>query len=194
MTSYENESERFLKACESRDRLKEMGISVSVISANIFSFRRNSEKAHFFFIDLEGICACADIPLRFAEMIRRNTLREGDTLFIASYLGRNIGWKRLFRTFDAQFRLLALATPTEKRLAYKRAHPSFTLFSALEKADFQDEISIKCIGCIEYYDSSPMGIYGYVIESGTTSFRKFVRETAYFNIKSGLNNLQSESN
>jgi len=185
-TSYEDEPFRFRTACESTDRLKRMGVSVAVVGADIFDFQRNSDKAHLFFIDLEGTCSSGDFHLRFAEMMRKKTLREGDAIFVTSYRGRNAGWRRIFETFDAEFRLLAATTEKEKREIYKRLHPSFTLFNALLEADFETELLLKCIGCVEYHDSSPMAIYGYVLSLGTTSFLAFVRDTECFNIKTGL--------
>jgi hypothetical protein len=185
--SCETEAERYPLALETAARLKkDFGFDVRMHDNNLFDFSSRSDEKHLFFVDLEGTCALADYHVRFADLIRRQILRVGDALFITSYLGLRMGWNRLFDTFDGEFRLLGASTPRQMRTVFQQAHPSFTLFRALREADFQNEIELRCIGAITYYDTSPMGLYGYTIAEGTTSFRDFVNETAYFDVRKGL--------
>ncbi len=183
--SLENNRERFALAEVMASRVRNEGLVIETVQRDFFDFERSGDEPHFFFLDLEGICGSADYPLRFADMFRKGTLRENDTMLITSYLGRNPGWDKLFRAFDAEFRILGLIDSATKRTWYRRAHPSFTLFRGLAQANLQDEIALTCFGCVEYRDKSPMGLYGYVVQEGITAFPSFVRNTPYFHVNNG---------
>lgn len=118
-------------------------------------------------------------------MFQTGTVRESDTILITSYLGRNPGWDKVFRKYSSEFLVLGISTFAQKRSVYRRSHPSFTLFRALSEVNLQSEIALRCFGCIEYHDSSSMGLYGYLVDGGITTFSPFVRNYPYFNIKSG---------
>jgi hypothetical protein len=181
--SIEEDRNRLKLAGESAKVLLKRNLEVTVSQGDIFGFRRTSNKRHFFFIDLEGPCALGNYPHQFAQLLRKEILKEGDALFITSYLGRNIGWKRLFKVYDAEFRMLGLTQPQEKQVCYRRAHPSFTLFRALNETDLQSEISLTCIGCVEYVGTSPMAVYGYNIAPGNTNLKALVEQAPYFHTK-----------
>lgn len=185
--SYEEDRERHALAEQSAEKLAAAGVAVRIEHGSFFDYVRNSDLPHLFFLDLEGNCACssADYHLRFADMFQNGTLREGDSLLITSYLGRNVGWERLYQRFDAEFRILQLPDEAAKRLWYRRAHPSFTLFKALTSVDLQNELLLSCFGAVEYRDRSPMAIYGYTISAGQTRFLEFIRNTPHFHAKYG---------
>lgn len=187
VTSYELLEERYAIATESVRRFDHGPFPVAVRQGDIFSFKRISDEPHLFYVDLEGICACtaADFPARFAEMFSSAVIKEGDALLITSYLGRHPGWPWVFKNYDAEFRILKISDPEMKKNWYRRVHPSFTLYRALLDTNLQGEIKLTCLGCIEYRDSSRMGIYGYTIESGITEFSSFIRRTPYFNVGDG---------
>jgi len=183
--SFESNHERYLLAERAAQRVQSVEFKVETVERDFFDFERDGNEPHLFFLDLEGICGSADYPLRFAEMFRKGILKENDTIFITSYLGRNPGWNRLFQGFDAEFRILGIGDSNEKKTLYRRAHPSFTLFRALSRADLQNELSLNCFGCVEYRDTSPMGLYGYVVAEGFTLFPSFIRNTPYFHVNNG---------
>jgi hypothetical protein len=183
--SLENNHERYKLGEATAERVRNLGVMVETVEQDFFDFERDGDEPHLFFLDLEGICALADYHLRFAEMFRKAALRERDTILITSHLGHNPGWPRIFSAFDAEFRILGLVDPANKRTWYRLAHPSFTLFRALSHANLQDEIALSCFGCVEYRDKSPMALYGYVVEEGTTPFPTFVRNTPHFHVNSG---------
>lgn len=181
--SYEKTLERFKQATSTAATLNANGTSIEVRLGDLFDFQRTSDLPHLFFLDLEGMClSCrqADFPVLFSRMFTRGTLGAGDSLFITSYLGRNIGWPRLFASFDAEMRLLEPANEAEKIVLFRQGHPSFTLFKALEDASLSGNVKAQCFGFIPYKDSSPMGLYGYSFTEGKTRFREFVRGTPTF--------------
>ena len=182
-TSFEQRHERYLIASKTAEKLTTANLPILTKEGDIFNFERTNERPHLFFIDLEGTCILADYHIRFAYMILNEVLKEGDTLFITSYLGRNIGWTRLFTEFDGEFRVLGLGDRESKKRLFRKVHPSFTLFRALTFADLQQEVGLKCIGSVEYRDSSTMALYGYTVSEGKTEFDHFIRETPYFNLK-----------
>jgi len=185
--SFEKTRERHALAMDTAAKLAGNGLSIRALHQDIFSFKRQNECPHFFFIDIEGTFASTDYDIRFARMLRNEVLREDDVLFVTSYLGRNPGWDKLFDRYDGQFRTLGIEDAEAKRKWYRLAHPSFTLFQALAEADLQRELNFECIGCVEYRDSSSMGLYAYNISSGVTVFPTFVRSTPYFHVSRGYN-------
>lgn len=184
-SSFETNAARYKMALDAVDSLTKCGVAVQMTMGDLFDFKRTSEIPHLFFFDFEGACTSADYPDRFAQMLRDSTIREGDAVLITSYLGRNPGWTRLFRTFESEFIILGANDAEAKRFWYRRAHPSFTVYKGLSHANLQDELNLKCIGCVEYRDSSTMGLYGYVVSSGNTAFAPFIQEAPYFNTMSG---------
>jgi len=184
--SFETRRDRFGFAVASATSLAANGVAVTVQKGDIFEFKRSSENPHLFFFDFEGICAFGDLYMKFAEMFLNGRLREQDTFFVTSYLGRNPGWVRVLNEFDAQFRILGITDYEQKKLSYLRAHPSFTIYNALSHANMQGDIQISCIGSVEYRDTSPMGIYGYVVGAGSTDFERFIRNAPYYHANKGI--------
>lgn len=173
--SYESDGKRHSAAKASVELLQGLGIAVDVRHDNFFRFARASEHPHVFFIDLEGVFAWSNYYIQMAKLFADNTMREGDVLFITSHLGHNPGWEKVFSSFDGEFRLLGAIDADSKKRWYRRAHPSFTLFKALEHANLTDDLQLKAFGCVEYRDTSPMGVYGFVVLDGRTRFLEFVR-------------------
>jgi hypothetical protein len=180
-TAFEREADRHEHATRTAMRLSSRA-KVNVVRGNIFETSRPNDSPHICFVDLEGACEGADFPERFADLLQREVLREGDALFVTSYLGRNPGYERIFERYDGEFRVLGISDRAEKRRVYRRAHPSFTLFRALVRADLAGELELRCIGCIDYRDSSPMGLYGYTLGRGSTRLTSLVRDSPYFNL------------
>jgi hypothetical protein len=186
--SFEENATRYEHAKARRTLLAGRNINVDLVHGNFFEFRRESSNPHLFFIDLEGVCAWADYSRQFGNMLVSEAIREGDTLIVTSHLGHNPGWRRVFATFDGEYRMLGVTDVQKKKEWYKRAHPSFTLFRALEYASLTGELRIRHIGCVEYRDTSPMAVYGYVLEAGRTVFGSFVTDSdaPYFALKKGF--------
>jgi hypothetical protein len=167
--SFEFIPERFTLAEQRAQALREKGITIELCDQEFFrSFvRRDDRSRHIFFLDFEGVCAFSDYKKQFAAMFRDELIRENDCLFITSFLAR-ASWKKVFDTFDGEFRVLGITSAEHKRIAYKRSHPGFTLYRSLQSVDLHDEIKIECFGCIEYFDTSSMAVYGYHIRPGVT--------------------------
>src|SRR5262249_10506655 len=83
------------------------------------------------------------------------------------------------KTFSGEYSILKISEEDEARKVYRRSHPSFTLYKALNHRSLTQELRIRCLGCIKYKDPgrSPMGIYGYSILEGSTDFRQLVNGT-----------------
>jgi len=179
--SYEALPERAALAERTSAFLKEQGVDVQTIKGDFFDFVRKRDEPHIFFLDLEGICIGGDYDRRFGEMFSTQRFREHDAIFITSYLGRNPGWPRLFEMFDGEFRVLGLTDDADKRACYRRAHPSFTLYRGLARMDLHGELELECFGCLEYRDTSTMGVYGYCVRGGQTDFARFVSNAPFYN-------------
>lgn len=186
--SFETKRERHTVAAETAVELASRLVMVEPVHGNIFDYERATDIPHIFFVDFEGVCAWADYYRKFGELFQDGVIREGDALFITSYLGRNPGWSRVFETFDGQFRILGISEREQKKAWYRRAHPSFTIFKGLEYASCVGELCVKAFGCIEYRDTSPMAVYGYAVLEGRTVFRRFIRdhECPYFHVREGF--------
>ena len=183
--SFESSAERHEFARAMAEQLEGAGVSVTTRRGDIFDFERESDEPHLFFFDFTGTCAHADLIIKFSRLFTDGRLRENDALLVTSYLGRNPGWPRVLGAFDAEFRILGVSETDKKIISYKRCHPSFTLYRALCNSDLQSDLQMRCFGCVEYRDSSPMGIYGYVIEEGITDFPEFIKRAPFFDIQQG---------
>ena len=186
--SYEENFERHGLAEQTAAELAQRDVVVRPFHGNIFEYNRSQSLPHIFFVDLEGICAWGDYYRQFGKMFQDGVIREGDALFITSYLGRNPGWNRVFDTFDGQFRILGVSNHEDKKVWYRRAHPSFTIYKGLEYANCVGELSVKDFGCVVYRDTSLMAIYGYAVAEGSTAFLQFIRDESnyFFQIKKGF--------
>lgn len=186
IVSFEQEAARHEFAVSSAAKLNSSGVVVNIKKGDIFDFTREYEEPHLFFFDFEGICCLGDLHLRFGELFLDGRLREDDTVFVTSYLGRNLGWDKMLSMFDSEFRVLGVTDVGMKKRLYRRAHPSFTLYRGLSHAGMQGDLSLKSIGCIEYHDTSAMGVYGFALQKGFTDFSEFIGTIPYFHAKDGL--------
>jgi len=186
LVSFESASDRHQYAVATAKQLDPLGIGVTTRKGDIFDFTRESEGPHLFFFDFTGTCTHADLIVKFGRLFADGRLRENDALFVTSYLGRNLGWTRVLGAFDAEFRIIGVSDFEKKKLSYRRAHPSFTLFRALCSSNMQADLLLRCFGCVEYRDSSKMGVYGYVLEKGMTDFPDFIKNAPYFDVEHGF--------
>ncbi|HEX6748754.1 MAG TPA: hypothetical protein VF092_15760 [Longimicrobium sp.] len=187
-TSYEIDPVRARIAAETSRKLAtaDPPIEVQTSRGNLFDYvREDDDLPAILFLDLEGVCAAGDFHIQFASMFQDGRLREDDVLFVTSYLGRNLGWNRIYQGLDAEFRILQLHDAESKKHWYRRAHPSFTLYRGLTRAGVQSELAVRCFGCVEYRDKSPMGLYGYSFAEGSTVFSRLVKEAPYWHVKHG---------
>lgn len=187
--SYENDGDRYRLAEKTAVGLKAEGISVQLQHASIWNHTRSSELPHLFYIDLLGVCAWSDYDARLGAMFQNEVIREGDAILITSHLGHNLGLPAIREHFGGEFDVLGLDSANDAvvKSAFRRAHPSLTLFKALSLNGIQSELSVRCFGAIKYRDKSPMGIYGYSIAAGTTNLSGLVNDqsTLYFDLKQG---------
>ena len=179
--SFEVHPERFKMACAARDRLTGIGRPVEVLRRDIFDYTREDDARHLFFWDLPGIF---DIGYKesFKRMLRNGIVREGDTLFITSYLVERRGYAKAFEIFQSEFDALSITETKEKHACYNMAHPFFTLRRGLVDAGLSGEMSVVPIGFIDYRGTSHMGLYGYALEKGMTTFNSVVKSIPTFQI------------
>lgn len=186
IVSYEFQDAECDFARSTSARLQQVGVNVEIRQGNIFSFERQSEEPHLFFIDLKGCCALADYDEQFASLLSGGHVRLGDSILVTSHLGARRGWNTLLTAFGAELDALEVQGIHARKLWFRRAHPTFTLFRALHRIGYHREIRLNCFGCVEYRDKSPMSILGYTVTNGTTSFPELVRQTPYFHVRHGL--------
>jgi hypothetical protein len=184
-TSFEENRSRAAHAEHMRERLRDK-IDVTTVTRDVFEYRRSVEAPHLIFIDLEGACRAADYVDKFARFFNEGVLQPGDGLFVTSYLGRNPGWHRVLRGYDTEFRILGISDTDAQKRWYRRAHPSFTLFRALDRVGLVPTIRLTSVGCVLYTDGSPMGLYGYALRAGETKLREVATEGPYLHVKDGF--------
>jgi hypothetical protein len=187
--SYEHDHTRFQLAQKSAAELQPQGMSVIVQHNSFWNHTRDSALPHLFFVDLLGICAWSDFDIRFGAMFQNEIIREGDGIFITSHLGHNPGLKAIRDHFGGEFDVLGIDTTNDEAVksAFRRSHPSMTLFKGLSINGIQSELSIRCFGAIKYRDASPMGLYGYCVSAGRTELSRLIQDEAtfYFDLKAG---------
>ena len=183
--SFESDGVRYQLAEKKAAELKAQGVSLTLVQGSFFDYERIDQRPHLFFLDLEGICAWGGYDEKRGQMFQDQTIREGDLLLITSSLGRDPGIEKIMETFSGEYAVLSITEGNEARRAYRRSHPSFTLYSGLNKMHLTRELRIRCLGCIKYQDGSPMGLYGYTVMEGRTDFKQFINdhEILYYDMK-----------
>lgn len=189
--SYEIERKKHDLAQATASELTAYSVAITVLNGSFFSYVRNSDIPHIFFLDLPGICAWGDYDAQFAEMFQEQTIREGDCLIITSHLGHHRGMDKIREHFSGELAVLGIdeSNDTEVRGLFRRSHPTMTLFKALCIKRIQSELQLRCFGIVKYHDErrTPMGIYGYAVLAGTTDLSTLISdtETHYFDVNEG---------
>lgn len=162
----------------------DMNANIIPLNGDIFNYKRKSELPHVYFFDFKGIVVNSDYSNNFGKMFRDLHIQEGDTIFITSHIGRGKGWKWIYTEFEEEFKKLGIVNTEQKQECFRRYHPSFTLFAALDSFRLAGQLSLRCFGSIRYKDTSPMGIYGYAVTSGSTTFENFINDdrTRFFDM------------
>ena len=189
--SYEIERKKHNLAEASAAELAPFSVNLSVLHGSFFSYVRESDTPHIFFLDLTGICAWGDYDAQFAEMFQDETIREGDCLLITSHLGHHRGMEKIREHFSGELAVLGIdgTNDAEVRNLFRRSHPTMTLFKALCLKRIQSEVQLRCFGIVKYQDQNrtPMGIYGYAVKEGSTELSSLVADegTHYFDVNQG---------
>lgn len=179
--SYEDQEVNFRLSQTVASIFSERGINVQVVKDDFFSYRRDFDGRHVFFLDLKGMFSPVQyIPL-FENWFLKEVFQPGDVLFITSYMGRNPGWPKVLKRFEGDFLSLRIRTFEEKKRLYEFAHPLLILYRALKRRGFEDEFKLACFGHIRYFDSSTMGLYGITCEEGHTNLKTLVTDVPWFN-------------
>ena len=189
MWSYEIKQSRYALAQQRAAELAASGIVVDLQHATVFSHKRSSDLPHIFFVDLEGICAWGDYDQRFGDMFQSEVIREGDCLLITSHLGHRPPLDEVREHFSGEFAVIGIDETNNAlvRSIYRRAHPTMTLFKALCLNGIQAELELHCFGAVKYRDTTPMGLYGYIVSAGTTGLTTLLSDvsTTYFDMNEG---------
>ena len=180
--TFELDSKRYKYAQKAAHTLHELGIDVDVRRADMFNYQRESDQPHIFFFDFEGICAWSDYHIQFGHMFQDLVMREGDTLFLTSYLGRHPGWPRVYEEFAGEFLVLGVKEVAKKKEIYTRSHVAFTLFRALKHVNLTDDLLVAPIGAIRYRDTSPMLLCGFTVSGGSTDFSSLASVRPYYDL------------
>jgi len=150
-------------------------VNVDVVQGDIFEdYERTDDRSHIFFFDFQKTFGSGFSGV-VEQYFQRRVLREGDVVFVTSYLGRNIGYAKIFKNLDGEFMALGVTDDNGRKDLYRWAHPSFTIFRGLESAGMGGILAIRCFGCVHYFDTSAMGLWGYIVEPGQTHFSTLVR-------------------
>jgi hypothetical protein len=182
--AFEVDRDRFQLATQAKTAMQSTGINLTVSSSNLFDYKRVNDAPHIFYIDLLGVFAWSDYDVRVGKMFQREVIKEGDCVLITSHLGHRPGIEAVRKTYSGELSVLGVSDEDEIAQLYRRGHPSFTLFKALTRYRLARELNLKCFGCVKYRDTTPMGIYGYVVSSGMTELRELIDDssTGYFDM------------
>jgi hypothetical protein len=178
--TYEQIPDRYAIALKSATTVRSHNINIEVLEEDIFQYGRNFNGGHIYFFDFEGTFAGELYQQKFQQWFDDQIIKAGDLLIITSYLGRNPGWVQKLDQFEGIFRKLRIESFEERIRLYVSAHPSFLLHDALRKSGRDDEIKLNNFGFVKYYDSSPMGLYAFACETGSTDLRHMVEQISTF--------------
>ena len=172
--AFEVDRGRYEIAKAAEGGFRNRGIELSVVHGNLFDYERSDHLPHLFFIDGFGIFAWSDYDARLGKMFQRQIIREGDCLIITSHLGHRPEIEHIKSSFAGELSVLGVSGDTSVGRVFRRAHTSFTLFRALSKYRLTQELNVRCFACIKYRDTTPMGLFGYIVSSGQTELRALV--------------------
>lgn len=201
--SFESNKSVFNTATRVRNLYEANGLKVDVANDDFFSYERTSKLPHVYFVDLKGT-----FTIQYVEPIKEWLANEifvpGDVMFITSIQAR-YPLEKAFNDFQGEYAFLGVADKKEKQRIYYEAHPSFILARALREARREKEIELIPLGCIKYNDireaeedegreeaekagkkvrdestTSPMGIYGFLLDDGITDLRRLVEASTTF--------------
>ena len=181
VSSYETDEETAALAQATANQLATKGVHVSVINEDIFTYRRDSETPHIFFLDLFQPCRPTPYLRHFSDWFLHDVLRPGDLLLITSYLGRNPGWTKVLQDYDAEFRQLRYEIFAQQKELYHLAHPLLVLHRALTETGLQEEVALRALGTIRYFDTSTMGLYGITLQDGVTTLSELLTNVPFWN-------------
>lgn len=182
--AFEVDRGRYELAKAAESDFRDLGIELSLVNGNVFDYERSDDLPHLFFIDGLGIFAWSDYDARLGRMFQRRIIREGDCLIITSHLGHRPEMEHIKKTFAGELSVLGVSGDLLIGKVFRRAHTSFTLFRALTKYRLTQELNVRCFGCIKYRDTTPMGLFGYIVGPGQTELRSLVEDagTAHFDM------------
>lgn len=186
IVSFELHRAEHLLALATQERLNAVGLQIEVRRSDLFAFQRNGDEPYLFFLDVKGCFVMSQYDEKLAELLLDNRLRPGDSLLITSHLGARRGWGNLLAEYSDELNTLQVTGLQNRKNCFRRSHPSFTLFRALDRIGYQNDVAIRCFGCIEYRDKTPMSIFGYTVAEGMTSFTELVQNAPYFHVRRGL--------
>jgi hypothetical protein len=181
--SYEQEKPKFELAKETADRFREKGIKIEILNDDIFQYRRDedNEKPHVYYVDVTGVFWRRPYQVVFKTWFDRDVIQPGDLILITSYLGFRIPMNDRLVEFEAEFLKLRISHRDEKLRSYEALHPLFVLARALIDAGLQDQIKIRCLGCIKYRaNKERMGLYGLVCEDGQAGLASMASAVSCF--------------
>jgi hypothetical protein len=176
-TSYEKSAPQYALAVGTQNRLAAKNVNVSVVKGDIISYQRTSDLPHVFFLDFKGIIFGTGFDQFATRLFESGMIQPGDTIFLTSHCGRNVGYDDVFENLSGEFSVLGIDEREARKDFYRWAHPTITLFRGLNNAGMESTLSLRCIGAVRYFDTSSMCVWGYVVGDGRTDFLTFVRDS-----------------
>lgn len=172
--SYEQDPERFILAEKTASRLREQGVEIEVFADDLFSYNRKSDLPHIFYLDLFKIFRPVAYQKELADWFDNLVIRPGDFLIITSYLGKRTPWDKVLSPFESEFSFLNIASKEKKQILYNTYHPAMVLYRAMLQFRIDEEIKIKPLCHIKYFDTSNMGLYGILCQEGRSVLKEIV--------------------
>ena len=180
--SYESDSARANMARSAAGSLRKAGLIVPIIENDIFTYERDCDLPHIFFVDLTDTCKPVPYQGEFRTWFEQDVLRPGDFLLITSRLA-SVRSGQALTYYDSEFRELRSSKSGEKKRLYYSCHPAFVLRRALLSTGLEQELRLRPVGSVRYQDSTSMGLYGILVEKGNTSLRVLVEDVPFWNTR-----------
>lgn len=172
--SFEQDPRRYKIAIQTAAKLRINGLTLSVLADDLFNYERTDDQPHIFYLDLFRNCNRANYQAEFSEWFDNGVIRPNDFLIMTSYLGRKVSWQKTLEPFESEFILLSATEVEQKKSLYNVYHPAMVMNRALRHAGLHNEIRLKTLCCIKYFDTSTMGLYGIRCEEGRTVLSELI--------------------
>ncbi len=186
--SYEIDAANHALAAEAAARLLEREITVELRNEDVFTYVRDSDDPHIFYIDLPETLSTPVHGESFWNWFKGGTVRAGDLLMLTSTLQRGAGRKKQLQDFENDFSVLRQLgmlvdnSVDSLNATFEMAHPFFVLHRALRDAGVDDQIMLRSVGFVKYRDNFTLGLYGIACLDGAMDFRETIRNVSGFDM------------
>lgn len=175
VVAYEQDTNRWKKADQRARSLGDLGVQIDVLRDDYFTYERDSDAPHIFYIDVPGVISNSHHGEQLKSWFVQGVIQPGDLLLITSSLRVGSDWKTAVEPFEGEFMFLGIRDDERRKELFELAHPGLVLLRALRRSGRDAEVRLDALGSIRYVSRTvAMGLYGFECLEGRTELSELV--------------------